>query len=97
MHSTFAQEHKALEETQLLITRLRGMLTARITEEWVKPEVDHAFVGILKAERDVLLDQRETLGLKPLPELEELKSQIGVRLQALTADWPPRPSRTVIT
>lgn len=84
MYTSAKQEElAAIEEAQLLITRLRGVLTVRITEEWSRPNRNTIRVVRLRAERDALLDHRETLDLKPLPEIEELASNISKRLRAL--------------
>ncbi|WP_028602712.1 hypothetical protein [Ottowia thiooxydans] len=73
----------AHQATQELITRLRGKLTVKITEEWIKADHDRKYLEGLRAERDNLMLQREMLDLKASSEIKKLMDSIARRIQAL--------------
>ncbi|WP_156909223.1 hypothetical protein [Ottowia thiooxydans] len=76
-------EAAAREETQKLITRLRGEINARITAEWMKPNPCNVQVRSLRAERDILLHHRETLDTKASAEIQGLMTLMEQRIQTL--------------
>ncbi|WP_028605333.1 hypothetical protein [Ottowia thiooxydans] len=76
-------ERAAREEAHQLITRLRDEINARIKTEWMKPDRCDLEVKALRAKRDSLLVERESLGHQPREEIALLKLEIRKLLSDL--------------